>query len=77
MAYLFETSGSQLLCGPYGRWLATASPAQIKKALKENEQLQKDWDEKVGDRMIRLCFIGKDINKDFISDIFDTCLDNI
>ena len=75
-AYLFETSGSQLLCGPYGRWLATAAPAQIKKALSENPQLEKDWDEKVGDRMIKLCVIGKNLDKSLISKVFDDCLDS-
>ena len=73
-AYVFETSGRQLLCGPYGKWIAAAPAAQRKQILAENPQLREDWDEQVGDRMIRLCIIGKNLNKKEIASKLDELL---
>ena len=71
MAYVLETSGRQMLCGAYGRWVATAPEREKKQLLKENPQLRADWDEKVGDRMIRLCIIGRNLDKKEIAKTFD------
>ena len=73
-AYVFETSGRQLLCGPYGKWIAAAPAAQRKQILAENPQLREDCDEQVGDRMIRLCIIGKNLNKKEIAAKLDELL---
>lgn len=75
MAYILETSGRQMLCGAYGRWIATAPEREKKQLLKENPQLRADWDEKVGDRMIRLCIIGRNLDKKEIAKKFDELLD--
>lgn len=75
MAYVLETSGRQMLCGAYGRWVATAPEREKKQLLKENPQLRADWDEKVGDRMIRLCIIGRNLDKKEIAKKFDELLD--
>ena len=75
MAYVLETSGRQMLCGAYGRWVATAPEREKKQLLKENPQLRADWDEKVGDRMIRLCIIGRNLDKKEIAKTFDELLD--
>ena len=75
MAYILETSGRQMLCGAYGRWVATAPEREKKQLLKENPQLRADWDEKVGDRMIRLCIIGRNLDKKEIAKTFDELLD--
>ena len=75
MAYILETSGRQMLCGAYGRWIATAPEREKKQLLKENPQLRADWDEKVGDRMIRLCIIGRNLDKKEIAKTFDELLD--
>ena len=75
MAYILETSGRQMLCGAYGRWIATAPEREKKQLLKENPQLRADWDEKVGDRMIRLCIIGQNLDKKEIAKKFDELLD--
>lgn len=73
-AYVFETSGRQLLCGPYGRWVASAPAAQRKQILANNPQIREDWDEQVGDRMVRLCIIGKNLNRKAIAAELDKCL---
>ena len=52
MAYVFETSGRQLLCGPYGKWIASAPAAQRRQILAENPSIREDWDDEFGDRMV-------------------------
>ena len=74
MAYVLETSGRQLLCGAYGKWVATAPEDERKQLLEENPQIAKDWDEKVGDRMVRLCIIGRNLDKKAIADELDNLL---
>ena len=73
-AYVFETSGRQVLCGPYGMWIASAPAAQRKEILANNPQIRADWDDKVGDRMVRLCIIGKNLDKKKIAAELDDCL---
>ena len=73
-AYVFETSGRQLLCGPYGKWIASAPASQRKQILAENPSIREDWDDQVGDRMIRLCIIGKNLNKKAIAAKLDELL---
>ena len=73
-AYVFETSGRQLLCGPYGKWIASAPASQRKQILAENPQIREDWDDQVGDRMIRLCIIGKNLNRKAIAAKLDELL---
>lgn len=74
MAYVFETSGRQIQAGPSGQWIATASPKEQKEILAQNPDIAKDWDEKVGDRMIKLCIIGQKLDKKAISAALDACL---
>ncbi|MGP1508517.1 MAG: CobW family GTP-binding protein [Sphaerochaeta sp.] len=73
-AYVYETSGRQLICGPYGKWIASAPASQRREILANNPQIRADWDEKVGDRMVRLCIIGKNLDKHAISEDLDKCL---
>ncbi|MGN1164065.1 MAG: CobW family GTP-binding protein [Candidatus Ornithospirochaeta sp.] len=74
MAYVLETSGRQLLCGAYGKWVATAPEWEKKKLLEENPQIAADWDENVGDRMVRLCIIGRNLDKKAIAAELDQLL---
>lgn len=75
MSYVFETSGRQISAGAAGLWLATCSEREIKKVLASNPDLKKDWDEKVGDRMIKLCIIGLKMDKSAITAQLDSLLD--
>ena len=75
MAYVLETSGRQLLCGAYGRWVATAPEKEKKELLEENPLIAADWDEKVGDRMVRLCIIGRNLDKKAIAAELDELLE--
>lgn len=76
MAYILETTGRQLSCGAYGKWIASA-PVEIRKQLlKENPQVEADWDPYMGDRMIRLCIIGRNLNKKEIAAELDKLLED-
>jgi len=74
MAYVLETSGRQISAGYSGQWLAACDPAEQKKVLEEEPQMKKDWDEKVGDRMIKLVIIGQHLDREQIEKDLDACL---
>ncbi|MCR5725169.1 MAG: GTP-binding protein [Treponema sp.] len=74
MAYVFETSGRQIQAGYSGQWVAAAPAGEQKKILAANPQIAAEWDEKVGDRMVKLCIIGQNLDKAKISAELDACL---
>ncbi|MBD9058326.1 MAG: GTP-binding protein [Prevotella sp.] len=61
MCYVFEQAGQQKTVKQAGQWLATMPADQLAKLRKNNPQLEKEWDEKLGDRMIKIVFIGQHI----------------
>ena len=73
-AYLFEQAGKQCNISNAGQWVATAPKKVRQKMMQEDPTLIDDWDEKVGDRMIKLVFIGHDMDKEGIIDSLDKCL---
>ena len=75
-SYLFEQAGKQASAQNFGRWFAAESEAEQKRILAENPQLQKVWDEKYGDRIIRLVFIGQHMDKKKIIQVMNDCLDD-
>ena len=75
MAYVFETAGRQIQAGLSGRWLATASKRDQEKILAQEPRMREEWDEKVGDRMIKLCIIGQKLDKQKICADLDALLD--
>ena len=74
MAWVFETSGRQIQAGYSGTWIAACSEEEQKQILSENPKIKDEWDSKVGDRMIKLCIIGKNLDKKAISADLDKCL---
>ena len=74
MAWVFETSGRQIQAGYSGQWIAAAPAVEREQILKENPQIKDEWDEKVGDRMIKLCIIGRNLDKKAIAADLDKCL---
>ena len=74
MAWVFETSGRQIQAGYSGQWIAAAPASEREQILKENPQIKEEWDEKVGDRMIKLCIIGRNLDKKAIAADLDKCL---
>ncbi len=74
MSYLFEQAGKQIQLGEAGEWIAVAPEDEKNEILELNPELKKDWDEKYGDRMIKIVFIGKDMDKSKIIEELDECL---
>ena len=74
MAWVFETSGRQIQAGYSGQWIAACSPSQQKRILTANPKIKDEWDDKVGDRMIKLCVIGRNLDKAKIASELDACL---
>lgn len=75
MAYVFETSGRQISAGASGIWLAAASKKEQDEVLASEPKVRAEWDEKVGDRMVKLCIIGQNLDKAKITEELDSLLD--
>ena len=74
MSYLFEQAGKQFKLTETGFWLATAPKEELDEIIKQEPEALKDWDEEVGDRMIKLVFIGKDMDKEKIINDLNECI---
>lgn len=77
MSYCFEQAGKQKTISEAGQWIAAASKYEIEKILKYNPDIEKIWDESCGDRMNKIVFIGKDMDKEAIIKKLDECLSEI
>ena len=75
MSYIFEQAGNQMQLGEGGYWLATAPKEELGMMAKENPEILKGWDDKVGDRIIKLLFIGQKLEKEEIKNELDKILD--
>ena len=71
MSYIFEQSGKQLQLSEGGYWLASAPEEELRQMIKQNPEILKTWDEKVGDRMVKLVFIGRKMDKEGIIETLD------
>ena len=75
-AYIFEQAGVQITATESGRWFAAAPANEGKKLLAQYPDIANDWDEKYGDREVKLVFIGKNMDKKAITESLDACLDD-
>ena len=75
IGYVFEQAGKQVQAFESGEWIASAPKQEQIQLLRENPEVEADWDAKYGDRMIKLVFIGKNMNKQDIIKKLDKCLD--
>ena len=73
MSYLFEQAGKQLSLSEAGYWLATAPKEELDQMIKHNPEILKDWDDEVGDRVIKLVFIGQNMDKNMIFEKLKKC----
>ena len=76
MCYVFEQAGQQKTVNQAGQWLATMPADQLAELRRNNPQLEKEWDDEYGDRMIKIVFIGQHIKeqKNAIIQELDKCL---
>lgn len=75
MSILFEQAGIQKQMREAGYWFATAPEDELREIMAREPQLVRDWDDEYGDRMIKLVFIGRDIDKEALSASLDAMLD--
>ena len=73
-SYIFEQAGKQIQASYGGDWIASAPKQELEKIIKENPEVLKDWDDEVGDRMVKLVFIGQKMDKEEIISTLDKCL---
>lgn len=71
MSYVYEQAGRQKVLTENGPWYATLPRYQIEQMLLHDEKFRHDWDEKYGDRMIKLVFIGQHLDKKKIKSELD------
>ena len=74
MSFLFEQAGRQIQLKQAGMWYATAPEEELESLTKSNPDILKDWDPEYGDRMQKIVFIGRNMDKDQIIADLDTCL---
>lgn len=75
MSMLFEQAGVQKKLTPAGLWYATAPEEDLIQLMQQEPGLMRDWDEKYGDRMQKIVFIGQHLDKEQITHDLDECLE--
>ncbi len=75
MSLLFEQAGVQKNLKEAGYWYATAPEDELRELMAAEPGLVRDWDEKYGDRMVKLVFIGRDLDKAALTRELDACLE--
>ena len=75
MSLLFEQAGVQKKLTQAGLWYAAAPEEELRAMMEQDPGLRRDWDEKYGDRRIKLVFIGQHLDKTAITEALDACLE--
>lgn len=75
LSLVFEQAGMQMQVGEAGYWIDAAPKIEKEQIFRANPEILKEWDPEVGDRIIKLVFIGKDMDKQKITEDLDECLD--
>jgi len=74
MSYIFEQAGSQKKLTEAGYWYATAPEDELRELMQQDPSILRDWDDKYGDRMIKLVFIGQNLDRKALEKELDCCL---
>lgn len=74
MSYLFEQAGKQFKMSETGYWLASAPKEDLEQIIANDPDAMKDWDDEVGDRMVKLVFIGRKMDKEQITNDLNSLL---
>lgn len=72
--YMFEQAGKNKVLQNAGPWLISCPKREQKAVLAECPDIAAEWDPVIGDKMIKLVFIGKNMDKAEIIAQLDACL---
>jgi G3E family GTPase len=75
MSYLYEQAGVQQTLKEAGLWYATAPQEDLVQLMQEDPSFMRDWDPEYGDRMIKIVFIGQNMDKEALVRELDGCLE--
>ena len=76
MSYLYEQAGVQQKLTEAGLWYATAPQEDLVQLMQEDPSFMRDWDPEYGDRMIKIVFIGQNMDKEALTRELDDCLED-
>ncbi|MCR5491677.1 MAG: GTP-binding protein [Bacilli bacterium] len=66
-SYIYESAGKQRVLTGQGQWYSSAlSEEQIQKLLETDVNFAHDWDEEYQDKMVKLVFIGQNLDENAI-----------
>ena len=77
MSMMFEQAGVQKKLTECGLWYATAPEEELIEIMREEPGLMRDWDLVYGDRMQKIVFIGKGMDRAQIERDLDACLEEV
>ena len=75
MSYLYEQAGVQQKLTEAGLWYATAPEEDLVQLMEQDPSFMRDWDPEYGDRMVKIVFIGQNMDKNALIRELDDCLD--
>lgn len=73
-AYIFDQSGRQKTATDDGKWIACFPERERRQILQMNPDIAAAWDEEYGDRINKIVFIGRNMDKAAILKAMDDCL---
>ncbi len=77
LCYIFEQAGRQVQLQNAGQWYATMPAEELKQFREQNPGVNRDWDDRYGDRQQKIVFIGQKMDEEAIKAELDKCLTEI
>ena len=74
--YIFEQAGPQKTIKDAGLWYATMPREELAEMMLKDPKLARDWNPAYGDRMVKIVFIGRDMDTEALSQSLDDCSDS-
>lgn len=73
-AQTLSQAGPSIQFGPAGLWAAALPEAEREALLRETPELAEAWNERYGDRMNKVVFIGIEMDRERLTEALDGCL---